>query len=192
MTFSLLIFMKKIPIGIKLSKPENLPKEKFGYTADHLKYVMKQTDKIIEIRGQIIGGTLYVENKINEIILKYFFEKQNKKKDIFQELVLEKEFFTLIQKWKIFRELLNRNVVKISNEKNKKEILRLIHEVIEIRNRFTHGCIDFEYLTPVIEYLKNGEKKKDILDKKYFCNVSKIFNQACDLLDQIEIVHIKT
>lgn len=178
--------MKKIPVGIKLSKPENLPMEKFAYSAEHLKLVLKENDKIIELRGQIISGTLFIEHELNEIILKYFFEKQEEKKSCFQELVLEKEFFTLMQKWRILRELLNRNVVTIPGEKDKKEVLRLIHEVIEIRDRFAHGAISFEFTTPVIEYLKNGEKKKDILNKKYFYKISKIFNQASDLLEQIK------
>jgi len=114
MTISLLIFMKKIPVGIKLSKPENLPEEIFGYTAEHLRFVLKQNDKIMEIRGQIISGALFIEYKLNGIILKYFFEKQKEKRDFFQEFVLEKEFFTLMQKWKIFRELLIKMLLRFS------------------------------------------------------------------------------
>lgn len=167
--------MKKIPVGIKLSKTP--------YTADHLKIVLKENDKITEMRGQIISGALFIEQDLNEVVLKYFF-KDGDKKNIFEEFVLEREFFTLMQKWRLLRELLERNLITTPGDK--KEVLRLIHDVIEIRDRFAHGTISFEHTTPVIEYLKNGKKKKDALNRKYFNEISIIFNQASDLLEQIQ------
>ena len=51
-----------------------------------------------------------------------------KKKSLFKELILEKEFFTLMNKWKLFRELISHLGIKNITEDERKELLTLTKE----------------------------------------------------------------
>ena len=57
-----------------------------------------------KIYGDILQNTITVENLIKEVILSYFI-KDRLMKDIFSNLILDKEFFTFVQKIRVFKNI---------------------------------------------------------------------------------------
>lgn len=177
--------------GFRLKNPEEIKlAPRSSYTADHLKEVGRENSLITNMRGRIIGSCLNIERKLDGFISDAMVNKN--KKSLFKELILEKEFFTLMNKWKLFRELIHRLKINNITENERKDLLTLIKEIIEIRDSFAHGKIIFygplhlhDLPIPKLCFLKSGEKKEIILDKKYFLDYEKKVIKTLDLFDEL-------
>lgn len=176
--------------GFNLRNPEEIKlTPKCGYTTDHLRNVGIQNSLVTNMRGRIIGSCLNIERRLDGFISDAMVNKN--KKCIFKELILEKEFFTLMNKWKLFRELIKHLDINNLAEDERKELLTLIKEIIETRDRFAHGKVIFsaplklcDSPLPKLCFLLGGEKKEVILDKKYFSDYEKKVIKTLDLFDK--------
>ncbi|MEK6927720.1 MAG: hypothetical protein AABX11_04775 [Nanoarchaeota archaeon] len=181
---------EKFPALFKLaSKGEIIPetnKEFDGaFRAKDLFEIQKIQNNISTMRGQIVTSSLNVESRLDDIIVNYFFSKHQKKKKYFIELFLEKEFLTFMQKWKILKDLLDFDALKLT-EVRRKVLLKKLHEIIETRNSFAHGEIVFFRQKAYLEYLKSGKKNRVRLSKGYENKISVLFNQVIRLLDYLK------
>jgi hypothetical protein len=93
-----------------------------------------------KIRGDVISKSLEIEFYLNEIIGLFFMGDNKKQRDVFNECILQKEFFTFGQKVKVLNFLLTNCSEKfhINSTNDRKAIITLIQNVMERRNKFAH------------------------------------------------------
>jgi hypothetical protein len=173
-------------LPIKITNPKEIPPgHVWTVSEEDLKLITEQNEALANIRGRVISVALLVEQKLDDIISLIFMGNNLNGTTLFKELLLNKEFFTFMSKWRLFRDLTNLKIINIADEKVRKKILTLIKDVIEIRDKFAHGDIVFSGTQPQLYYIRDGEKKYDILDAEYFKNLDTIFGQSLFFLEDI-------
>lgn len=133
---------------------------------DNIDINLPENDEIIQKivsdakknRGEVISKSLDVEYFLNEIIGLFFIGNDREQIEIFNECILQKEFFTFGEKLKVLNFLLTNNSEKfhLESPKKRKEIITIIREVMEYRNKFAHEEIIVNF----------KEKQAFILDDK--------------------------
>lgn len=125
------------------------------------------------VRSRILNYAIITEMQLEDFIRDYFVENDNKKL-MFSELIVRKEFFTFEQKIKVFEKILEelKDIRFIHHTskgeydlmKNKKDFVKKIRYIREIRNAIAHihpfrneGTKDIA----IIYYFDN--KKKEII-----------------------------
>jgi len=156
------------PRHITLANPEPIPPGgHWSISPEDVKRLKEKDEQLVNIRGQIIASALTIENELDRIISFIFTEEQGLKYRVFKELLLEQEFFTFFKKWQLLKNLIDREMLKL-DPNIRKRLIGPLHEIINIRDRFAHGEIVFLGEKPQLEYLKEGKKKHDVLNKSYF------------------------
>jgi hypothetical protein len=114
--------------GIDINTPEN---------AIILEEIVSKAKKI---RGEVISNSLDVEFFLNEIIGLFFIGNNIKQTNIFNESILQKEFFTFGEKVKVISFLLKNYPERfhLDSDDKRKEIITIIRKVMECRNKFAH------------------------------------------------------
>ncbi len=129
------------------------------------------------VRSRILNYAILIEMGLEDFIRDYFVDNDSKKIK-FSELIIGKEFFTFEQKIKVFEKILgemtNIEIYSPFNgeydlTKNKKELLKKIRYIREIRNAIAHihpfrneGTEDI-----AIIYTFDKKKKEIILNEKF-------------------------
>ena len=112
-------------------------------------------------RGYIIDKVIQMEVLLDQIISSFFSDDKDKYEK-FNKLILNKEFFTLHQKIKIFSELQLHKDKKF--EKKFDELVKRLYEVNKIRNIVAHVYDDFS--TPGFSVtLKEKTKRVQLNDE---------------------------
>jgi len=109
-------------------------------------------------RGEIISNSVDIEFLLNESIGIFFFGKPSDDYNIFLNSILQKEFFTFAEKMNLLNYLLTNHPDRYLNigNKKRKEIITLIREIMEYRNKYAHPDITIKF----------KERKAYIIDKK--------------------------
>lgn len=137
------------------------------------------------IRGRIINASLLVEEKISMILNKVFVKKDQKLNTLFQSIVLDREFFTFMAKWKVLRDLFHNFTV--FKDKNYSDLLNNIKEVIDIRDMFAHGTnTHLEDKAIVIDYFKEKPRREEIT-KEFLEEFDKKIKSVYQELDSVYI-----
>ena len=128
-----------------------------------------------KIRGEVISQSLDVEFILNEFIGLFFIKDDTEQIKVFNECILQKEFFTFGEKLKVFNYLLTNYPEKfhLESDEKRKEIITAIREVMEYRNKIAHEEIVVNFKEKKAFILnKNGE---NLLSpecvKKYYSNI---------------------
>jgi len=170
----------------KITNPEDIPPGgSWTVTQEDLKNIEEQNEALIAIRGRVITASLLIEQKLDEVLAIIFVGSQMHAVNLFKELLLEKEFFTFMNKWKLFRDLSKREIIKFAKEEERKAFLTELRKIIETRDRFAHGDVVFSGTSPKLDYLVDGEHKIQILDNSYFDELNEIFSYSHQILDQL-------
>lgn len=115
------------------------------------------------IRGRVINISLSVEEKIGKILNKIFVKREQELNDLFQSIVLGREFFSFKAKWNVLRDLFHN--LSIFKDKDYSNLLKDINDVIEIRNMFAHGKNTHKGdESIVIDYFKEKPRREKIND----------------------------
>jgi len=176
-----------LPGSLTVTNPEIPAKGSWKVTKEDIQELMRQKDVLIGIRGRVVDATIEIENLLDSVVTNLLFQKEPSKitleKTTFKGEVLDREFFTLMNKWKVFKGLCHSH--DSLKSQNYTRLLSDIHKIINIRNRFAHGKIYFkEAKMPTLEYYENG-KKEDKLDNDYFDNLNSLFNEVHNHLFKI-------
>ncbi len=164
--------------ALKVTNPEIHPKGEGKLSIEDIQKLTVVRDEITKKRGRVLSSALLIEELLEVIITDTFFNKDigkiTKEKELFEGAMLEREFFTFMSKWKVFKELCNNHPAL--NAQNRPDLLTKIKEIINIRNRFAHGKVIFrEGKNPTLVYYENGKKEK-LLDDSYFEELRVKFN----------------
>jgi len=97
-------------------------------------------------RAEIIEATIFVESFLDSIIELCVAGASVDSRGRFRRFVLSAEFCTLFQKWKILRSLFDEEDLfkGVPGLEHRKENLRALHDLIEIRNVFAHSELSIE------------------------------------------------
>jgi abortive infection bacteriophage resistance protein len=134
--------------GIDISTPENA------------KIIDEIVSNAKRIRGEIISKSIDVEFFLDEIIGLFFNGANQKQLDIFNECILQKEFFTFGEKVKVFSFLLKNHSTKfhLESDDKRKELITIIRNVMECRNKFAHEEIVVNFKERTAYILDNNQQ----------------------------------
>ncbi|MFA4825980.1 MAG: hypothetical protein WC593_12580 [Methanoregula sp.] len=158
---------------------------------DNIDITLPENKELIEkivsdakkIRGEVISLSLDIEYYLNEIIGFFFIGDNRKQMEMFNECILQKEFFTFGEKLKVLNFLLTNNSEKfhLESAKKRREIITTIRKVMEYRNKFAHEDIVINFKERKAFILDN--KGENLLSPK---SVLDWYQKICDLT----LVHI--
>jgi hypothetical protein len=186
-------------INLKIGKPFNImafpfkvtnptalkPGESMTLTDEDIKSIKKQNEALLKIRGKVISAALITEQQLDDLISILMMGIDNDARNQFKEMILNKEFFTFMNKWKTLRDFLNRKAIVFAEETERKEFLNELHQLIEIRDIFAHGEIIFSGTIPQLHFSKEGEKRYLILNDEYFDGLNELFSKVNFTLENL-------
>lgn len=159
------------------------------WTVTHEQFMdmLKQKTELLTIRGRVIESSLIIEERLNAVIANLFFYGEDtkiiNKNELFKETVLNKEFFTLMNKWKVLKALCRSH--KFIKEEKWNILLTKLHRLINFRYRFAHGEVIFKEAKQAILIYHQDGKKEDILNNDYFDNLNALFSDVDSNLQNI-------
>ncbi|MBS3076236.1 hypothetical protein J4481_00655 [Candidatus Pacearchaeota archaeon] len=116
-------------------------------------------------RGQIINNSLFIENKIDSIITNLLFKQDVEKSSLFKSVILSREFFGFMSKWKVLRNLLK--TLMPFKDKDYSELFKDLHFIIDERDKFAHGQVSYSGMRGekiFLTYFKEISKKEEITE----------------------------
>ena len=126
-----------------------------------LEQFYKRDNDFQSIRGRIINASLLVEEKIDKILNKVFVKREQELNNLFQSIVLGREFFSFMAKWKVLRDLFHN--LSIFKDKDYSTLSNEIKDIIDIRDMFAHGRNTHKGdESIVIDYFKEKPKREEI------------------------------
>lgn len=137
------------------------------------------------LRGRIINISLFVEERLDMIINKAFVKKEQDLNSLFQSVVLGREFFSFMAKWKILKDLSHN--LPILKDKDYSNLITEIKEVIAIRDMFAHGkATHMDDSSIVIDYFRE-KPQRDKIDSNFLDNFDKKVRLINEELNKIYI-----
>jgi hypothetical protein len=126
---------------------------------------LKKDDLFQAWRGHIINNALFIEEKIDLIISKLLFRKELEGAGLFKSVVLSREFFSFMSKWKVMRDLLK--TLSPFKEANYSELFRDLQFIVNERDKFAHGQVMYSGNSGeriLLEYFKETLQKEEITE----------------------------
>lgn len=179
--FGVIFSHPKYPISV--TNPEKIEGNIWHISKKELLKARSISKKFQKIRGEIINRAVFIEGTIDAIIMRVFF-KNNKSSDmmlLFKDIILNREFFTFMSKWKVFRDLLHNHII---NHKEYKKLLTDIKFIIDERNKFAHGNLIIRGNEMILSFFKEKAAKEEI-NKKKIDELNKAFGRCYNLLEEI-------
>ena len=147
------------------------------------------------IRSRILNYAIMTELLLVDFIREYFVKEKDKSSK-FNDFILNKEFFTFEQKIQVFSKLLeDYRELKLTDSygkefyifKDKKELIKKIKYIQEIRNILAHNHpFTKKSGKPYVEYTSHNKTKELILDgefdKNFFRNYTNVYWILRDLV----------
>lgn len=141
-----------------------------------------EVDKFQKWRGEVVSQAILVEQQIEEIISKIFFNKNVDLVDNFRSFILGRDFFTFMNKWHVLKDILD-TMEPYKNE-DYKELKRELHDIVNIRNNFAHGKAVHYNGEIILEYFREGINK-DKIDENTIINFRSLCKKCLGKLDII-------
>jgi len=138
--------------------------KKAGYTSDeHMKKVECNSKKVASIRGEIINSMVDFEHFLCIFLSSYFCN--NMKITEFYEYILAQDFFTTVQKIKLFQRMGYHEQERYNGKYN--GLSRIMIKLNELRNLVAHGTL-FHFTKPELGFPCSGKSThfdKDLAKK---------------------------
>jgi hypothetical protein len=133
------------------------------------------------LRGRVINISLFVEERLDKIINKVFVKREQDLNSLFQSVVLGREFFSFMAKWKILKDL--SHSLPILKDKDYSSLITEIKEVIAIRDMFAHGkATHIDDGSILIDYFRE-KPQRDKIDSNFldgFDKKARLINTELD------------
>lgn len=139
---------------------------------DFIEFRKLKREEIKKIRGNIIENALDIEEQLN-LIVAYLFVKKGQF-TFFNQFILDNIGFS--KKWEIIEQYTKPINYELFGFKFDDNLRRDIKRVIEIRNMFAHGSVDFIEADVNIPWLVyRGNKKIQKIDDEFIKNTNELF-----------------
>ena len=141
-------------------KPHEVKKMEYN-----LAETFQKDEKFQAWRGHIINNALFIEEKVDTIISNLLFYDLEKKV-LFQSIILSREFFGFMNKWKVLKDLMG--TMEIFKDGKYNIFFSNLHKLINERDKFAHGKVTYmgdrgEKI--ILEYFKEKIQKEEITEK---------------------------
>lgn len=137
------------------------------------------------LRGRVINISLFVEERLDKIINKVFVRREQDLNSLFQSVVLGREFFGFMAKWKILKDL-SHSLPMLKN-KDYSNLITEIKDVISIRDMFAHGkATHIDDGSIVIDYFRE-KPQRDKIDSNFLDSFDKKVRLINAELDSIYV-----
>lgn len=129
----------------------------------------KTYDRFKHYRSEVIEAALFVESSLTQTLLDFLAGSYVIRRALVRDLILNAEFCTFHQKWKLLRQLLKLYEDPLNLPNQEMKTLRAeLKTVISLRNRFAHGKIrvDARDFSVWIEYLEDGKQFEKVVEEE--------------------------
>ena len=169
--------------SIIISNPEEIEGDIWHITKNELLNSQAISEKFQKIRGEGINRALFIEGYLDGIIMQTFFkqDKSSNMMDMFKDLILSREFFTFMSKWKVIRDLLHNNIL---HHENYKQLLTDTKTIIDERNKFAHGNLIICGNKMILSFF-DGKLCEEEIDKKKIDELNKTFGRSYYFLEEL-------
>ena len=126
-------------------------------------------DRFKYYRSEVIEAALFVESSLTNILLDFLSGADATRRALLREHLLNAEFCTFHQKWKLLRQLLKLYGASLKlPEQEMKTLRKELMQVISLRNRFAHCTIrvDARDFSVWIEYLEDGRQFEKVVEEE--------------------------
>jgi len=149
-----------------------------------------QMDEIFQQwRGHIINHSLFIEESLEIIISKFLFKKDMENASLFKSIILNREFFSFMNKLRVLKDLLK--TIEPFKSRDYSELFKKLHKLIGERDKFAHGQVTYfgdKGEDIYLEYFKESLKKEEITEEnvKNFLDLSsKCRKELEDILKEL-------
>jgi len=128
--------------------------------------VYQRDERFQAWRGHIINHSLFIEERIDLIISKLFLKKDIERVELFRAIILSREFFGFMNKWKVLKDLLT--TIEPYKNNNYSSLYSNLHNLINERDKFAHGQVTYSGSKGekiILEYFKEKLQKEEITEK---------------------------
>ena len=180
---------------------------KFQLNLEKLQDMNRQHTGLKGIRGNVIEITIDIEYQFNLLISNLLFGGDNNRAStiphetkgeirFFEDFILNTNHMPFGAKIKIFRSLYKRCSFLKKYEQDCKKLASDLQNVVEWRDRFAHGSIQFKATKegisnePYLFYYADNEPKEQVLNNEFFNEIinprfNKTYNQLTDLRGKV-------
>lgn len=151
------------------------PGGEYKWELDNIADALRKDDLFQAWRGHIINNALFIEEKLDLIICKILFRKELDGAGYFKTMVLSREFFSFMSKWKVLRDLLK--TLSPFKEQDYSELFRELKFIVDERDKFAHGQVMYSGNRGekiLLEYFKETLQKDEITE-----NTINLFIERC-------------
>jgi len=141
------------------------PGGEYKFELDNIGDALRKDDLFQAWRGHIINNALFIEEKLDLIICKILFRKELDGAGYFKTMVLSREFFSFMSKWKVLRDLLK--TLSPFKEQDYSELFRDLQSIVNDRDKFAHGQVMYSGNRGekiILEYFKETLQKEEVTE----------------------------
>ena len=146
--------------------------------------VIEIQKEVEEIRKKVIGGAIAIESLIESLITIALFPEDKGKMRLFSDIVLSREQFSFMMKWKVLSDLTKANPIFTDSKETIKNLGGAIENIITYRNAFAHGTVVFRDKVPHLRYFKGKVIEKEV-DDNFLSQIEKDFHKTHELLQEL-------
>lgn len=174
--------------NIDMSKVVDLGDGKFGV---HLGSISSEdVSPVIEIArkngGNILYATTSIEQQMESILLRYFmgpFVQHEDRRELFEREIIQSSSLSYSTKKELVSKVINSN--NLLDGKKKNNLQAKLKKIMEWRNAFAHGKIQYDSKAGCsIKYYSGGPKNL-VLTDTYWNEVEECFNECTKLLGEV-------
>jgi hypothetical protein len=147
----------------------------------------KELDEARRNGGLIIWCAICLEQKLESIIARYVFPHSETNSDrgrqFFVSKIIKADIMTYGQKKSLVISLVNDE--ELLRGRDKDTLSKVLKKVMDFRNAFAHGEIDYEEGSGCVLHYWTGSATRDILNDDYWKSIEACFKVAHDLADKI-------
>jgi CheY-like chemotaxis protein len=170
--------------GIFFSNKRNL----YSITTKLIEKATRPINEVSIQRGSFISDVIKLESKLVEIILKYFLIEKTGKEQEFRIRIIESEFFSTYQKYRIIQSVLKEKLSAIKEKdsnkyKNLETLISIFKkfqkEVIEMRNKLAH--VEETLVDGIAKFITTDGEEFEISEKGIKTARKKLKNHSNNL-----------
>ncbi len=157
--------------------------EEWELSEEYLQWIQGAARMINMRQSEVLSRAVGLDDDLDDIIKHALFgNKITESSKYFESLILKTDFFSSMNKWKVFRELIKH--LEYFKGDDFSDLLSPIHELINIRNRLAHGGIIFRGEKIFLSYY-HGTQKEVELTPEYFDIILKKFQDTTEKLSKL-------
>ena len=135
--------------------------------------------------GMVIWSATCIEEKLDSLIIRFIFPSENsqnqKRFQFFASRIMKSDHLSYAAKKGLVVDIVNSE--SLLKGRDKADLEKHLRDVMDYRNSFAHGDLDFEQDKGCILSFWRGGPKREILTEEYWIKLERIFKRADELVE---------